>query len=272
MRLRQFLIVWAGAFSIVSAVIWVTLARVDYHAVLIGTSQTDRAFPDADVEIARAIGGPYIKHPHRGVKRHEIIQELKMARRAKPKIAFVELSHFLFRTDWATAPTTWVKGGWWPLRNAGHVALANTRVVGLEALSQMGKERWTPTFQLDLPNRVSDKEIDRIFPLHPGAARELPAFIKAVQDLRADGVEVILIITPFSNLAYHHAGDGVYDEVLALGQGVAESTGARFFAYQGSWSDEYYTDSFHLNRAGRQRFRDDFLAWLVSIEGQAHDS
>ncbi len=271
MRLGQFLAVWVGAIALVVVCITATLTRVDYHGVVAGTSLTDRAFPPSDPDLANAIGGSYVKHPHRGRKRHEIIRELKLAERAQAKVVFLEISHFVYRVNSDPREGSWLSDGWWPLRNFGHNALAETRVVGLETLSQLGYQRWTPRGRLDAPFKVSAETIKRFFPLRAERGREFDSLARAITDLKRAGSDIILVITPFSELAYEHTGEAVYQDILALAESLASQTDATLFAQPGPWPNTLYSDSFHLNRTGRETFRSLFVDWLTSDRSALHD-
>lgn len=272
MKPGESLAVWSGAIALAVLFVFSVIHRSDYHAVFVGTSLLDHAVPDEDPVLAELLGGPFEKHVHLGVRRHEILREIRLAESADSKFIFIELSHFLYQLHGNPRETGWFATGWMPLRQAGHAMLANTRTLGLEALSQLGVKRHRQGDRLDLPYQLRPERLEAIFPLRPGPTIGTAQLAQVIREKKNTTTEVILIVPPFSELAHQLAGDGAIEEIARLASELSLATGAPLFMPAHPWPDSFYIDSSHLNRAGRERFRTMFVDWFQLNRGAPVDS
>lgn len=272
MKLSHFLAVWCTALCLIAAAIFVTIARQDSAAVFVGSSLTDHAIPPDDDRIAALLGGSYVKNGHRGVRRQTFIRELDFARSAGAKVVLIEVTHFLY--DQARVPEQkgWFASGWYPLHNFGERLLADTRVIGREALTQAGILGDYTNRSIRRKYKLDPKVLDQLFPIKPGRSRELQGLSVAIERLQSEGAEVILMVPPVSEVAFELAGDGALEEVARLARDYADETGAALFIPRAPWPNSFYIDSSHLNVAGRARLSDELVQWLsdkrsASVDG-----
>jgi hypothetical protein len=75
-----------------------------------------------------------------------------------------------------------------------------------------------------------------------------------VEDLRADGIEVLLLATPVTDdwVGLHPDGAADHDAFLQTIDQLADETGVPFVE-AGVWDDQLFADPLHVNRAGMER-------------------
>lgn len=75
-----------------------------------------------------------------------------------------------------------------------------------------------------------------------------------VEDLRSDGIEVLLVATPVTDdwVALHPGGVADHEAFLRTVDQLADDAGVPFVE-AGVWEDELFADPLHVNRAGMER-------------------
>ena len=85
-------------------------------------------------------------------------------------------------------------------------------------------------------------------------AEQVRALRELVEDLRSDGIEVLLLATPVTDdwVGLHPGGAADHDAFLRTVDQLADETGVPFVE-AGVWEDGLFADPLHVNRAGMER-------------------